>query len=95
MGVGNLTNLRDVSDIRPKESSGGAPGHKGGRRTKTGMKESALSDARSKNVAHKKSFRAGQQDSRDTNGPKSPSSLQVKTRRRGNGPANFNPAALG
>jgi hypothetical protein len=72
--------------------------HKGGRRVKDGMKEQHLTEARSSNVGHKKKFRAGAQDARmggDMSGPMSPSSLQVKTRRRGQGAMNRVPSPMG
>lgn len=102
MGVGNSTNKPDQSDARMKMGQGtGVRGHKGGRRKSggsgvTGMrKESMLSEARTTNMKHKGKFRAGEQDARDQAGPMSPSALQVKTRRRGNGSPNRMPSPSG
>jgi hypothetical protein len=58
-------------------------------------KETQLIEARSHNMKHKGKFRAGEQDARDTNGPMSPSALQVKTRRRSNGSMNRMPSPRG
>ncbi len=94
MGVGNNTNIRDKSDMSKKEPQAVSQGHKGGRRVSgsSGVvgtpKHAQLAAARDTNKAHVKKFRSGSQDARtgDMTGPLSPSSLQVKTRRRGNGP---------
>jgi hypothetical protein len=93
--VGNNTNIQDQSDMQVKMGQATQQGHKGGRRVSGGSnvtgtrKETHLTEARQSNKAHVKKFRAGSQDARmdgDMTGPLSPSSLQVKTRRRGNGP---------
>jgi hypothetical protein len=50
------------------------------------MKEKSLREARATSKAHVKAFRSGAQDARkggDQSDPKSPSALQLKTRRRG------------
>jgi hypothetical protein len=93
--VGNNTNIRDKSDMSKKEPQAVSQGHKSGRRVSGGSgvvgtpKHAQLAAARDSNKAHVKKFRSGSQDARmggDLVGPLSPSSLQVKTRRRGNGP---------
>jgi hypothetical protein len=99
--IANSTNQPDQTDIRPKAGQAVQQGHKGGRRSKAGSgvvgspKETQLSEARAHNQGHTKKFRAGVQDARDDNGPLSPSSLQVKMRRRGNGPMTRMPSPGG
>jgi hypothetical protein len=95
------------NDIRPMTSQSVNQNHSGGRRQGAGSgvvgrsKGQQLGEARATSLGHKRNFRAGIQDARSgamkpgngPTGPVSPSALQVKTRRRGNGPVQHMPPA--
>lgn len=102
MKIGNAKG--SVSDTKNPAGPSNRAGYKGGRRVSAGStttaggpgaKESDLKSARSAGLSHKHAFRSGSQDARDTNGPVSPSALQVKTRRRSSGSTMATPPAHG
>ena len=104
--MAKISNVQGNDASNPNGPSS-RPGYKGGRRksvgsSKTaggpGVKEQALSGARSSSLAIKHAFRSGNQDARmggDKSGPVSPSALQVKTRRSGSGASMISPPAHG
>ena len=103
--IGNNTNIADASDMKNPAGASYKGGHRGGRRTSIGAstsaggpgaKEKSMREGRPLNIGGKGKFRSGSQDARvggDMPGPASPSALQLKTRRRGDGAKMATPPA--